>query len=411
MEPSRALLLAVCGRKFGGRTPAEETEELAQLAAAAGLDGLAMQTVRLRETHPATFFGAGAVGKTGELAEKVCAEFVVVNRDLSAMQARNLESAWGLPVLDRSGLILDIFARRARTHESKMQVELARCERHLSRLAGLWTHLERQRGGIGVRGGPGEKQIEVDRRQTGDKIRRLRKRIRLMQKRGENARARRRKNGVFSVALAGYTNAGKSTLFNLLTRAGSPANGRLFDTLELKSRRMHSGENGRAGAEGGDGYNGGECLVLSDTVGFIRDLPHELVSGFAATLRDAAESDLLLIVADAADAEWRGQLTVVNATLERIGAGGVPRLLAMNKSDRIGGGTVARAERENDDITENDDIIGAVWISAKTGEGVDELRKRLWLQLRRARSAAKKPAPATTVTTETTKTTETTTAQ
>ena len=390
MSGARALLIAATvydGSKRGGKwlsaqTAAAEAEELAQLASAAGLDGLAMQTLRVRAAHAATFFGEGGVDKIAQLAGEVRADVIVVNRDLNAVQARNLEQAWGRAVLDRSGLILDIFASRARTHESKTQVELARSERHLSRLAGLWSHLERQRGGIGVRGGPGEKQIELDRRLTGEKIRRLRARIERLQARGDMARKRRRKNGVLSVALTGYTNAGKSTLFNRLTRAGAQANGRMFDTLELKSRRMFMGD-GDSNSNGNNG-NGGENLrarsaVVSDTVGFIRDLPHELVSGFAATLRDATDSDLLLVVVDAADDEWRERLEVVTATLARIGAGEVPRLLVMNKSDAA---NAAAAEFEMPDAA----CEPPVWISAKTGAGMENLRRRLLARLGEIRS-------------------------
>lgn len=399
----RALLVAASvydGRRGTGASSIEDARELSQLADAAGLDGLVMKTMRVRAAHPATFFGAGGVDKLAALAAEVRADVIVINRDLTAMQSRNLESSIGKAVIDRSGLILDIFARRARTHESKTQVELARSQRHLSRLAGLWSHLERQRGGIGVRGGPGEKQIELDRRQTGERIRRLRRRIERLQTRGDMARKRRRKNGVLSAALVGYTNAGKSTLFNCLTRAAAPANNRLFDTLELKSRRMYldsatsaitmtsgfslndggNGDNNNAAA--GDGIN----AVISDTVGFIRELPHELVSGFAATLRDSADSDLLLIVADASSAEWRRQLSVVMATLAQIGAAQVPHLLIMNKSDKVDN---AAAASVNDDYADGGfgdidiDMASAVWVSAKTGAGMDNLRRHLRLCLRR----------------------------
>ncbi|MGI9337149.1 MAG: GTPase HflX [Gammaproteobacteria bacterium] len=395
---TRALLVAASvydGRRGTSQSSVEDAHELSQLASAAGLDGLAIKTMRVRAAHPATFFGAGGVDALCALAAEVRADMIVVNRDLTAMQSRNLEVAVGRAVLDRSGLILDIFARRARTHESKTQVELARSQRHLSRLAGLWSHLERQRGGIGVRGGPGEKQIELDRRQTGEKIRRLRLRIDRLQSRGDSARKRRRKNGVLSAAIVGYTNAGKSTLFNSLTRAAAPANDRMFDTLELKSRRMYlDGGTSSSSANGGgfgDNNNDNDNVnmaaadninaVISDTVGFIRELPHELVSGFAATLRDSADSDLLLIVADAASGEWRRQLSVVMATLAQIGAAQVPHLLVMNKSDRV-----ANAAAVMDDYDTNGgygdgdadiDIASAVWISAKTGAGMDNLRRRL----------------------------------
>ena len=371
----RALLVAVSvyDGKRDTKTSDAEVQELAQLAAAAGLDGLSMQTLRVRAAHPATFFGGGGVEKISALAAQIRADTIVINRDLTAVQSRNLESAVGKPILDRSELILDIFARRARTHESKTQVELAKNQRHLSRLAGLWSHLERQRGGIGVRGGPGEKQIELDRRQTGDKIRRLRHRLDRLQNRGEMARKRRRKNGVLSAALVGYTNAGKSTLFNSLTRAAAPANNQLFDTLELKSRRMYLDSR----TSGGNDDNNPAAFVVSDTVGFIRDLPHELVSGFAATLSDSADSDLLLIVVDAASEEWRRQLAVVMTTLGQIGAAQVPRLVVMNKSDQTG----AAVAQSGDD----DDVASAVWISAKTGAGMDNLRRRLRESLQKMR--------------------------
>ena len=348
----RALLLAVVPP---GGDIREEAEELGELAAAADYFGAAMQAVHLRR-HPkaATLMGAGAIEAAATAAEKTKSRFVIVGADLSSVQARNLERIWRRTVVDRSDLILEIFAARARTHESQLQVELARCRRRLGRLAGQWTHLERQRGGIGLRGGPGEKQMEIDRRLLSVRIKRLSRKIDAFAARQTTARRRRTKNGVLTAALVGYTNAGKSTLFNALTRAGVHADNRLFDTVESTVRRV---------------FVDGALAVISDTVGFIRNLPHELLAGFHATLQEAAHGDLIMIVADSSHPDCERRLAVAQETLDAVGAARERRLLVMNKIDMGGGrARVIRASCGR---------IKTVWLSGRDGDGVDGLKDAL----------------------------------
>lgn len=348
----RALLLAASPP---GSDVREECEELGELAAAAGYFGAAQRhAIVRRPPKAATLVGAGAIDAAGEAAEKARAKFIIVGADLSSVQARNLEKLWRRTVIDRSDLILEIFAARARTYESKLQVEMARCRRRLGRLAGRWTHLERQRGGIGLRGGPGEKQMEIDRRLLSERIKRISRKIDAFASRQTTARRRRAKNGVLTAALVGYTNAGKSTLFNALARAGTRADGRLFDTVESTARRVFAD-----GAE----------AVVSDTVGFIRNLPHELLAGFHATLQEAARGDLIMVVADCARPDCEERLAVTQATLDSIGAARERRILVMNKIDKIGAPSrILRAPCGR---------IATVWLSGRSGDGVDGLKRAL----------------------------------
>ena len=357
-DETRALLLSICvsGSRQAGFAE-DDIEELGQLAEAAGYDGLIAHVARVRRPKAATLLGMGAMETTRRLADKVDAQTIIVGGELTAVQERNLEKIWERPVLDRDGLILNIFARRATTHESKLQVELAKSERQRSRLAGLWTHLERQRGGIGVRGGPGEKQIEIDRRLLSQKIRVLKEKIRKLDTSGSLARVRRRKNGVMTVAIVGYTNAGKTTLFKCLTKSAISPRGRIFDTLESKARSVY--------------LSGNKHLVLSDTVGFIRNLPHELVAGFSATLREAADSDLLLIVADASCADFEEQKSVVAETLHNIGAADVPGIMVINKID------LQRDVAKRAAFDSANGKMATVSLSCKTGEGIETLRQML----------------------------------
>ncbi len=351
----RALLVAAggCGR--------EECEELSELAAVAGYFCAAMRKVAVRRPKAATYIGEGAVLAAGELAEKFRADTVIVGADLSSVQARNLENRWRRRVIDRSDLILEIFSAHARAYESKLQVELARSRRQLSRLAGQWTHLERQRGGIGLRGGPGEKQVEIDRRLLSGKIKRIERKTESMAARNEMARTRRAKNGVLTAALVGYTNAGKSTLFNALTQAGASVNGRMFDTVESTTRRITVN---------------GAAAVVSDTVGFVRNLPHELLAGFRATLREAAAGDVIAVVADAARADCEEQLAAVHAILDSIGAARERRLLVMNKIDKTG----AKARTMRGACGR----IREVWLSGLRGDGVVDFRRALWEAAKRS---------------------------
>lgn len=357
-DETRALLLSICvSGGYQAGFAEDDVEELGQLAEAAGYDGLIAHVARVRRPKAATLLGMGVIETTRRLADRVDAQTIIVGGELTAVQERNLEKIWERPVLDRDGLILNIFARRATTHESKLQVELAQSERQRSRLAGLWTHLERQRGGIGVRGGPGEKQIEIDRRLLSQKIRVLKGKIRKLDASGGLARVRRRKNGVMTVAIVGYTNAGKTTLFKCLTKSAVSPRGRIFDTLESKARSVY--------------LSGNKHLVLSDTVGFIRNLPHELVAGFSTTLREAADSDLLLIVADASRADFEEQRSVVAETLHNIGAANVPGIMVINKID-LQSDVAKRAA-----FDAANGKMATVSLSCKTGEGIETLRQML----------------------------------
>jgi GTP-binding protein HflX len=277
---------------------------------------------------------------------------VVFDSELSPIQQRNLGRHWNLPVLDRTELILDIFARRARSHEGKLQVELARLEHLSARLVRGWTHLERQRGGIGVRGGPGETQLELDRRMLGARVRRLREQLEALRRQRRTQRRARDRRPAFAVSLVGYTNAGKSTLFNALTGAGTYAADQLFATLDTLTRRIK--------------WDSGDELVISDTVGFVRKLPHQLVAAFAATLEETAQADLLLHVVDASAADRDEQIAAVTRVLNEIGAGEVPQLLVYNKID-CSGHDAGRAIDPCGSIT-------AAFVSAVTGAGIADLR-------------------------------------
>jgi GTP-binding protein HflX len=272
---------------------------------------------------------------------------------LSPAQQRNLERELQCMVIDRTALILDIFAQRARSHEGKLQVELAQLQHLSTRLVRGWTHLERQKGGIGLRG-PGEKQLETDRRLLGNRVKMLKSRLAQIEKQRKVRRRARERRELLSVSLVGYTNAGKSTLFNALTKAGAYAADQLFATLDTTSRRL---------------FVDGEHVVLSDTVGFIRDLPHALVAAFQATLEETAEADLLLHVVDSASDDRDAQIAAVNQVLAEIGAADVPQILIWNKIDL----THAEAAVERGDC----DKLKRVFLSARTGEGLDLLRSAL----------------------------------
>jgi len=328
----------------------ERLNELKLLAFSAGATVETVIGGHRATPDPALFAGRGKVEEIAEALRAYDADLVIFNHALSPAQQRNLEKALQHRVIDRTALILDIFALRAKSHEGKLQVELAQLNHLATRLVRGWTHLERQKGGIGLRG-PGEKQLETDRRLLGDRVRLLKTRLAKLEKQRHTRRRTRERRDVFSVSLVGYTNAGKSTLFNALTRAGAYAADQLFATLDTTSRRM---------------FTGTENIVLSDTVGFIRDLPHALVAAFHATLEETAHADLLLHVVDTSSEDREAQIDAVNGVLDEIGAADVPRIEVWNKIDL----THAAPAIVRGDC----DRIERVFLSARTGDGLHLLR-------------------------------------
>ena len=335
----------------------ERLSELKLLVLSAGASVEAVVQGKRAAPDPKLFAGSGKVQEIGEALRAHGADIVIFNHALSPAQQRNLERELQCMVIDRTALILDIFAQRARSHEGKLQVELAQLEHLATRLVRGWTHLERQKGGIGLRG-PGEKQLETDRRLLGNRVKMLKSRLAQIEKQRKVRRRARERRDVLSVSLVGYTNAGKSTLFNAMTKAGAYAADQLFATLDTTSRRLYVG-----------GERGGASVVLSDTVGFIRDLPHALVAAFQATLEETAHADLLLHVVDSASEDRDAQIEAVNQVLAEIGAADVPQILVWNKIDL----TRAAPAVERGDC----DKIRRIFLSARTGEGLDLLRDAL----------------------------------
>lgn len=331
----------------------ERLSELKLLTTSAGASVEAVVRGRRNAPDPALFAGRGKVEEIGEVLRAHGGDLVIFNHALSPAQQRNLERTLSCRVVDRTALILDIFALRARSHEGKLQVELAQLDHLSTRLVRGWTHLERQKGGIGLRG-PGETQLETDRRLLGSRVKLLKSRLAQIEKQRKVRRRARERREVLTVSLVGYTNAGKSTLFNALTKAGAYAADQLFATLDTTSRRLFVGEGN---------------VVLSDTVGFIRDLPHALVAAFQATLEETAHADVLLHVVDSASEDREAQIDAVNRVLEEIGAAEVPQILVWNKIDL----THAAPAVERGDC----DRIRRVFLSARTGEGLDLLRDAL----------------------------------
>jgi GTP-binding protein HflX len=371
-ERSRAILVSL---DIGRPTQAEErVEEAARLVESAGAE--VVEVIRGRRDRPdaATFAGKGKVEEIRDALVAHDCDIVVFDRQLTAAQVRNLERALiervpEIRVFDRTDVILDIFAQRARTSEGKLQVELARLEHLSTRLVRGWTHLERQRGSLGKTGGPGEKQIELDRRMIGEQVKKLKERIRKVGKVRATQRSGRTRSGILRVALVGYTNAGKSTLFNRITGSGAYVANQLFATLDTTTRRVYLGENA--------------SIALSDTVGFIRDLPHSLVDAFRATLEETIQADLLLHVVDSASPQRDEQIAAVNAVLEEIGASEVPQILVYNQIDRVPPQGLAPEV-----VRDACGKILNIKVSAFTGAGIDALREALAEAAREAASGS-----------------------
>ncbi len=349
---SDAILVSL---DFGDTGYEESLEELKQLAISAGIEIRGVLEGKRDKPDAKYFVGSGKAEELSEMVKATESRAVVFNHDLSPSQQRNLERMLSCRVADRTGLILDIFAQRAKSHEGKLQVELAQLEHLSTRLVRGWTHLERQKGGIGVRGGPGETQLELDRRMLRVRVKQLREKLdKLKQQRGMQRRSRKRSQ-VMSVSLVGYTNAGKSTLFNRLTQSKVLAADQLFATLDTTSRKLYMPDAGP--------------MVISDTVGFIKHLPHALVEAFGATLEEAVQADLLLHIVDTASTNRDEQIAQVNKVLFEISAHDVSQILVMNQIDRAG----LEAGLERDEYGR----ICKILISAKTGDGLQYLEQAL----------------------------------
>ena len=362
MSDHRPAPVVLVGVDFGLPHFDAELEELGLLAQTAGLHPVARITCKRKAPDAALFVGSGKADEIRVLAQMHGAVEVLFDQALSPAQQRNLERHMELPVYDRTFLILEIFAQRARSHEGKLQVELARLHYLSTRLVRRWSHLERQTGGAGVRGGPGEKQIELDRRMIDEAIKRTKERLTKVKRQRSTQRRQRERRDTFNISLVGYTNAGKSTLFNALVKAKAYAADQLFATLDTTTRQLYLGEAGRT-------------VSLSDTVGFIRDLPHGLVEAFQATLQEAVDADLLLHVVDAANPHFPEQIEQVQKVLHEIGAADIPQLLVFNKLDALE--FQQRPAALVDTFELDGKPVSRIFVSARESEGLDTLRSQL----------------------------------
>lgn len=355
----RVILVGV---DLGGSNFDGDLQELGLLAKTAGYEVVERVACKRRAPDPALFVGSGKADEIKQLAQATGASEVLFDQALSPAQQRNLEHHLGMPVNDRILLILEIFAQRARSHEGKLQVELARLQYLSTRLVRRWSHLERQSGGIGMRGGPGETQIELDRRMIGDAIKRIKERLVKVKKQRATQRRQRERRDAFTISLVGYTNAGKSSLFNALVKARAYAADQLFATLDTTTRQLYLGDAGRT-------------VSLSDTVGFIRNLPHGLVDAFAATLQESIDADLLLHVVDASNPAFTEQIAAVQGVLKDIGADAVPQILVFNKLDAMHPDSLPLATQ---DVMELDGKpTDRIYVSALSGDGMSRLRAML----------------------------------
>ena len=359
-RPSATVILV--GVDLGLPNFDQELEELGLLAQTAGLTVVGRVTCKRRAPDAALFIGSGKADEIKQLANQLGAAEILFDQSISPAQQRNLERHMEMAVNDRTLLILEIFGQRARSHEGKLQVELARLQYLSTRLVRRWSHLERQSGGIGLRGGPGETQIELDRRMIGESIKRTKERLERVKRQRKTQRRQRERRDAFNISLVGYTNAGKSTLFNALVKARAYAADQLFATLDTTTRQLYLAEAGRS-------------VSLSDTVGFIRDLPHGLIDAFEATLQEAVDADLLLHVVDAANPGFPEQIAEVQRVLHEIGADNVPQILVFNKLDHL------ENERRPLQLQDLFDLNGVptprIFLSAQSGEGLADLRAEL----------------------------------
>ncbi len=350
------------GVDFGDDHFDGELQELGLLAQTAGYRVAERVSCKRRAPDPALFVGSGKADEIKLLADATGAAEILFDQALSPAQQRNLERHMARPVNDRTLLILEIFAQRARSHEGKLQVELAKLQYLSTRLVRRWSHLERQSGGIGMRGGPGETQIELDRRMIADSIKRTKERLEKVKKQRATQRRQRERRETFSISLVGYTNAGKSSLFNALVKARAYAADQLFATLDTTTRQLYLGAAGRS-------------VSLSDTVGFIRNLPHGLVDAFAATLQEAADADLLLHVVDASNPDHPEQIESVMSVLRDIGAADVPQMLVFNKLDALPSERLPHKTLDSMEL--HDRSVDRIFVSAQEGTGLADLREHL----------------------------------
>ena len=372
-QPAPTLLVGV---DFGLPNFDRELEELGLLAQTAGLEPVARLTCKRKAPDAALFVGSGKADEIKLMATQLGAVEVLFDQSLSPAQQRNLERHIELPVNDRTLLILEIFGQRARSHEGKLQVELARQQYLSTRLVRRWSHLERQSGGIGMRGGPGETQIELDRRMIGESIKKIKDRLSKVKRQRQTQRRQRERREAFNISLVGYTNAGKSTLFNALVKARAYAADQLFATLDTTTRQLYLGDAERS-------------VSLSDTVGFIRDLPHGLVDAFQATLQEAVDADLLLHVVDASSPHFVEQMAEVQRVLADIGAADIPQVLVFNKLDAMDD---AHRPLQLQDTFDLDGVqTPRLFLSARQGEGLAALRRQLALAVAAGMANAEKP--------------------